>query len=90
MISYIRSRFDFLSAFCITAFFYLLVSIVATRYMYKKTKKFRTQILSHKNDNPLLLFMLVITICLSVTTIYTMPDSPPGPPKPDNMKKVTD
>lgn len=42
MISYIRSRFDFLSAFCIVAFFYLLVSIVSTRYMYKKTKKFRT------------------------------------------------
>jgi len=82
MISYIRSRFDFLSAFCVVAFLYLLVSIVATRYMYKKTKKFRTKFLSHKNDNPLFLLMLLITGILTILTIYTMPSSPPGPPTP--------
>lgn len=86
MISYIRSRFDFLSAFCMVAFFYLLVSIISTRYMYKKAKKFRTYFLSHKNDNPLLAFMFFVTLLLSILTIYTMPESPPGPPAPKGHK----
>ena len=68
------------------AFFYLLVSIVATRYMYKKSKKFKAIFLSHKNDNPLLAFMFFVTLLLTVVTVYTMPESPPGPPAPKGHK----
>ena len=64
MISFVRGKFNFLAAFCIVALFFVMVSIMTSFYMYKKIKKFHTRILSHRNDNALLAFMLVFTLGL--------------------------
>jgi hypothetical protein len=48
--------------------------------MYRKIKKYQTQILSHKNDNYLFIFMVVFTIGFAALLIVTIPEGPRGMP----------
>ena len=42
MISFVKGKFNFLAAFCIVAFFFIMVAIMTSQYMYKKIKKYHT------------------------------------------------
>lgn len=83
MISFVKGKFNFLAAFCIVAFFFTMVSIMTSQYMYKKIKKYHTQILSHKNDNFIFVFMLLFTAGTAVFLALTIPKGPQGMPEPD-------
>jgi hypothetical protein len=48
--------------------------------MYKKIKKYHTRILSHKNDNALLLFLVAFTLGLGIMIKVSMPEGPKGMP----------
>lgn len=83
MISFVKGKFNFLSAFCIVAFFFTLVAIMTSQYMYKKIKKYHTQILSHRNDNLIFVFMLLFTVTVGSYLTLTIPNGPKGMPQPD-------
>ena len=84
MISYVKSKFNFLAAFCIVAFFFLLVAILTSRYMYKKIKKYNNvKVLSHSKDKVLFLLMILCTIGLGLWLGFGMPEVPQSQPKPD-------
>lgn len=76
MISYVKGKFNFLAAFCIVAFFFTLVAIMTSQYMYKKIKKYHTRILSHRNDNTLLVFMILFTISFGFLIYFSIPNAP--------------
>lgn len=78
MISFVKGKFNFLAAFCIVAFFFILVAIMTAQYMHKKIKKYHTQILSHKHDNILFIFMIAFTIGLSAWIVVMLPEGPSG------------
>jgi hypothetical protein len=80
MISFVKGKFNFLAAFCIVAFFFIMVVIVTARSMYKKIRKYHTRILSHRTDNTLFLFMIAFTLGLGVLVSVTMPEGPRGMP----------
>lgn len=40
MINFVKGKFNFLAAFCIVAFFFMLVAIITSQYMKKKINKF--------------------------------------------------
>ena len=82
MISFVKGKFNFLSAFCIVALIFITVAILNARYMYKKIRKYKTRILSHKRDNILLGFMIAFTIVLGLLTKLGMPEGPKGLPQP--------
>jgi len=82
MMAYVKEKFDFLAAFCIVAFFYLLLGVIATQYMHKKIKKYNARMLSHKNDNFLLVLLLLFIVVMSGLTYWQMPKGPNGPPQP--------
>jgi amino acid transporter len=83
VISYVKSKFDFLAAFSFVAFVFLFVAMISTLYMHKKIKKYSTQILSHKNDNVLLILLIGFTVLFSCLTMFTVPNPPTGPPSPE-------
>lgn len=89
MISFVKSKFDFLAAFSIVGFFFMLVAVISTLYMYKKVSTKKTQIFSHKNDNWLLALLIAFTIVMSTLTAVTMPNAPQGPPQPDESSVLT-
>jgi Na+/H+ antiporter NhaC len=76
MISFVKGKFNFLSAFCIVALIFITVAIMNANYMYKKIKKMNTQILSHKSDDTLLAFMIGFTLVLGLVTNITLPEKP--------------
>ena len=78
MISFVKGKFNFLAAFCIVAFFFIMVAIMTAQYMHKKIKKYHTQILSHKNDNVLFILMIAFTIGLSAWIAFMIPEGPSG------------
>ena len=80
MISFVKGKFNFLAAFCIVAFFFIMVAIITTQYMRKKIKKYHARILSHRNDNTLLFLMIAFTLGLLGLIIATYPASPNGEP----------
>ena len=82
MISVVKEKFNFLSAFCIVAFFFIMVAIITSQYMRKKIKKFQAQILSHRNDKTLFILMLAFTGALFLATLGSNPDGPVGWPQP--------
>lgn len=82
MISFVKGKFNFLAAFCIVAIFFNLVTIMTSFYMYKKIKKYHTLILSHRNDNTILAFMLIFTVSLGGFLAWKMPQGPQGMPQP--------
>lgn len=73
MISFVKGKFNFLAAFCIVAFFFTMVAIMTSQYMYKKVKKYHTQILSHRNDKYIFFFLLAFTAGLGVSSYLGMP-----------------
>ena len=83
MISFVKGKFNLLAAFCIVAFFFILVAIMSAQYMYKKIRKFQTRILSHKNDNWLFALMVLFTLSLGVWQYVNRPTGPRGMPQPD-------
>ena len=78
MISFVKGKFNFLAAFSIVAFFFIMVTIITSQYMYRKIRKYHTQILSHKRDKYLFLIMISFTVGFSVLTQLTMPSAPIG------------
>ena len=80
MISFVKGKFNFLSAFCIVALIFITVAIMNAHYMYKKIRKFNTKILSHRRDDTLLIFMIGFTVVLGVLVKLGMPDGPKGMP----------
>lgn len=82
MIGFVKGKFNFLATFCIVAVFFLLVSIMTSQYMHKKIKKYHTQILSHKKDNYIFIFMLFFTVILSAWILVKSPKGPSSQPQP--------
>jgi len=80
MISFVKGKFNFLAAFCIVALFFITVAIMNAHYMYKKIRRYSTQILSHRTDNTLLGFMVGFTLILSILVKFGMPDGPRSMP----------
>ena len=68
MISFVKGKFNFLAAFSIVAFFFLMVTIRTSNYMYKKIKKYHARILSHRNDKWIFMWMLIFTAGLTFLT----------------------
>mmetsp|Transcript_26314 Transcript_26314/g.25495 ORF Transcript_26314/g.25495 Transcript_26314/m.25495 type:complete len:310 (-) Transcript_26314:1357-2286(-) len=82
MISVVKEKFNFLSAFCIVAFFFIMVAIITSLYMRKKIAKFENaQILSHKNDGVLFILMLLFTGILLVSILRSHKEGPSGWPQ---------
>ena len=79
MISFVKGKFNFLSAFCIVALIFITVAIMNAHYMYKKIRKFNTKILSHRRDDTLLIFMIGFTV-VGVLVKLGMPEGPKGMP----------
>ena len=42
MLAFIKSKFDFLAAFCIVSILFLLTAVMCTLYMYRKTRRYPT------------------------------------------------
>jgi len=80
MISYVKGKFNFLAAFCIVGFFFILVTIMTSSYMYKKIKRYPAKILSHRNDNALLGFMIGFSVVLAVVLSLAVPKGPKSMP----------
>jgi hypothetical protein len=76
MISHVKGRFDFLSAFCIVGIIFVVVVIMNVYYMYKKLKGNRTIVLRHKKDD--IIFGAMVGIA-SILSILCLIKSPPGP-----------
>lgn len=83
MISFVKGKFNFLAAFCIVAFFFILVAIMTSQYMYRKVRKYNTQILSHRNDKYIFGFMVAFTVGLGLVLYFSMPEGPTGMPQPN-------
>ena len=84
MISFVKGKFNFLASFCIVALFFLIVAIITAQYMYRKIKKYsNAKILSHSQDNLLLLFMCALTAVLGLYLYVDFPGGPQGQPQPD-------
>jgi hypothetical protein len=89
MISFVKGKFNFLAAFCIVALIFVIVAIMSTHYMYKKLKRYKTDILRHQKDNVLLGFMIGLAIILSIFTYFGKPMRPEGPPQPIISPKLS-
>ena len=88
MISFVKGKFNFLSAFSIVAFFFTMVAIMTSQYMYRKIKKYQTQILSHKNDNYLFILMVVFTLGFTGLLLVGIPEGPRGMPQPQHTESL--
>jgi hypothetical protein len=89
MISHIKGKFDFLSAFCIVGVIFIIVVIMNVYYMYKKLKGNRIIVLIHKKDNMIFGIMAGISVILGAICILKAPSGPHGPPIVQNMNPVS-
>jgi hypothetical protein len=78
MISHIKGKFDFLSAFCIVGVIFVIVVLMNVYYMYKKLKGKKTYILRHKKDDMIFGAMTIITMVLSILCFIKVPVGPEG------------
>jgi hypothetical protein len=76
MISHVKGRFDFLSAFCIVGVIFVIVAIMNVYYMYKKLKGNKTIILRHKKDDVIFGVMVGIVALFSVFCLIKVPNGP--------------
>jgi hypothetical protein len=89
MISHIKGKFDFLSAFCIVGVIFIIVVIMNVYYMYKKLKGNRIIVLIHKKDSIIFGIMACISVILGVICVVKAPRGPHGPPIVPIMNPVT-
>ena len=76
MISHVKGKFDFLSAFCIVGVIFVVVVLMNVYYMYKKIKGNKTVILRHKKDDIIFGFMASITLILGIFCFVKVPNGP--------------
>lgn len=69
VVSAIKIKFDLMASLALVGAAYLLVGIKMALYLSRKLEKFKTKVLSHRNDSYLLAAILVTLIMVLTAQI---------------------